>query len=248
MTKSRRKPPWLIAVTVTCFAFSALATSAASAAGQGRSKSPGQVLKAAIASGTEKGSVRVTVHFFSGKTTGELVQDSARQTAKQTVAIGKERISIVLRHDTAYFAGNSQGLTKYFGLSKAVAAELSGRWISISPTDSGFQSVTAGLTLSAALKEVTPTGTVTRGKKKTVNRQPTVSVLGTGSAGGTRTTLFVATRGKPLPVEAVASTGAGSTASGEIVTFSRWGEKVTTPTPSNSIPVSTLSLGTTSGG
>jgi hypothetical protein len=248
MTRNRAKCAWLIAVPGVGVAFTGLVASAASAAGAGPSNAPGQVVKAAIASGTEKGSVRVTVHFFSGKTTGELVQDSARQMAKQTVAIGKERISIVLRNGTAYFAGNSQGLTKYFGLPKAVAAQLSGRWISISPTDSGFQSVTAGLTLSAALKEVTPTGTVTRGKKKTVNRQPTLSVLGTGSAGGPQTTLFVAAHGTPLPVEAVSSTGSGSTASGEIVTFSRWGEKVTTPTPSNSIPVSTLSLGTSSGG
>jgi len=32
-----------------------------------------QILKSAIASAKKIGSVRVTVHFFSGKTTGELV-------------------------------------------------------------------------------------------------------------------------------------------------------------------------------
>ena len=211
-------------------------------------ESPSQVLKTALASATGEGSVRITVHFFSGKTTGVLVEDSSRRTAKQTVAIGRERISIILTHGTAYFAGNSPGLTRYFGISPANASALSGRWIAVSASDSGFKDVTAGLTIKSALKEASPLGSVMRGKRRRVDRRPTVSISGTGSANEPQTTLFVATSGKPLPVEAVSSTRSGEKASGEIITFSRWGETVHTPTPVDSIPVSALSAGSAASG
>jgi hypothetical protein len=223
-----------------------LAPAASATSRSSPTESPRQILSSAMASGFRKGSVRVTVHFYTGNTTGEVVQDSARQSAKQTVAIGKERISIVLSGGTAYFAGNSQGLIKYFGFSAPTAATLSGRWISISPSDTGFGSVTAGLTLTSALAEVRPTGSITGGKRKTVDRQPTMSVSGTGSANEPRTTLFVAAKGRPLPVEAVSSSASGETQSGEIVTFSHWGERVLVPTPSNAVPISTLSFGSAS--
>jgi hypothetical protein len=235
------------AVFVPLFATGGAMTTASGATVPKAAEPPSRLLKAAIASGTKSGSVRVTVHFFSGKTTGELIQDSARQSAKQTVAIGKERISIVLTGGTAYFAGNSVGLVKYFGLSASTAATLAGQWISISPSDSGFQSVTAGMTLSSALREASPTGSISGGKKKKVDRQATVSVSGTGSTSAPRTTLFVAARGRPLPVEAVAESSSGKSAAGEIITFTRWGEKVTVPTPTDAIPVSTLSIGSSSG-
>lgn len=208
-----------LVVGASCFVSGAVVSGFAGAATTASSSPATKELKAAVASASRKGSVRVTVHFFSGKTTGELVQDSARQSAVQTVAIGKERVSIL--NGLAYFSGNIQGLTSYFGLPKPVAATLAGRWVSVSPTDSGFQSVTAGLTLSSALKEASPTGSITKGKQKKVAGQLTQSISGTGSAKVPPTTLFVATKGSLLPVEAVASRGSGKGISGEIVTFSR---------------------------
>lgn len=226
------------------FANIAVAAGAYGASPVERSGTPNQILTSAIASAKKAGSVRVTVHFFSGQTTGELVQDSARASAEQTVAIGKERVSIVLSKGTVYFSGNTQGLVNYFGLTKAVATTLADRWISASSSDSAFPSLVAGLTLSSALKEVSPTGSVVKGKRRTVDGQTTTSLSGTGPAGVARVTLFVAAHGKSLPVEAVGSGGSAKKASGEIVTFSRWGEAVHVPVPSESIPISTLNAGT----
>jgi len=226
----------------------AVASNASAAPPQGPSLSPSQLLTTSLASASGEGSVRVTVHFFSGKVTGELVQDSARLTAEQTVAIGKERVSIVLIGRNAYFVANKLGLSKYFGLSPALAATLSGHWISVTPADWGYQSVTAGLSLAAALGEVRPTGHITEAKRKSVNNQLTIAVSGAGTSSVPRTTLFIAATGRPLPVEAVSSSGDGKTAAGEIVTFSRSGEKVRTPKPTDAIPFSTLSLGSPSAG
>jgi hypothetical protein len=221
----------------------AVAAAAYGATPAERSATATQILKSAIASAQKAGSARVTVHFFSGQTAGELVQDSTRASAEQTVAIGKERVSIVLSEGTVYFSGNTKGLVNYFGLTKAAAATLADRWVSASSSDSAYPSLAAGLTLSSALKEVSPTGSIVRGKPRTVDGRLTTSLSGTGPAGITRVTLFVAADGKSLPVEAVGSGGSAEKASGEIVTFSRWGEAVRVPVPSESIPISTVSAG-----
>jgi hypothetical protein len=226
----------------------ALAAGASPATPVHTSGTGNQILKSAIASAQKAGSVRVTVHFFSGKTTGELVQDSTRTSAEQTVAIGGERVSIVLSAGTVYFSGNTQGLVHYFGLTTAVATTLADQWVSASPSDSAFPSLDAGLTLSAALGEVSPTGSIVMGKRQTVDGQSTMSLSGTGPAGIARLTLFIAAHGKSLPVEAVGSGGSTQKAAGEIVTFSRWGEAVHVPVPATSVPISTLTAGSPAAG
>jgi hypothetical protein len=210
------------------------------------SQTASQELQTAFAAANQEGSVRISVHFFSGNTTGQLQQDTGQNSGVQTVAIGKERISIALIKGVAYFTGNAIGLAKYFGLPQTLAKSLAGRWISVSPTDSGYQSVINGLTLSSAMTEVTPTGAVSLGKPSKVNGKSTVSVVGLSSGGATRITLFIAASGKPLPVEA-ASSGTSKVRSGEIITFSRWGEKVRLPQPTRVIPVSSLQTAKSSG-
>jgi hypothetical protein len=241
-TRKRTRPVSLAVLALACvLSCTAIMSSASGASSTGPKGSAERVLRAALAAATREGSVRVTVHFVAGDTTGEVVQDSAQQSGVQTVAIGKERISIVLVGGRAYFVANLQGLTSYFGLPARSASALTGRWISVSPADSAFQSVIATLTLPSALKEVTPVRTISEGRRSTVDGHSTTSISGTGSSGEARTVLFVAAKGMPLPVEAVVSGGSGKEESGEIVVFSRWGENVHTPVPTDSIPISSLS-------
>ena len=247
VVKRRLRRAALAAGGCTCVFVNIAAAGAGAASAVGKPGAASQILTSAIASAKKAGSVRVTVHFFSGKTTGELVQDSASASAEQTVAIGQERVSIVLSKGTVYFSGNTKGLVKYFGLTEAVATTLADKWISASSSDAAFPSLAAGLTLSSALKEVSPTGSVMQGKHRTIDGHTTTSISGTGPAGVTRVTLFVATHGKALPVEAVGSGGTAEKVSGEIVTFSRWGESVHVPVPSESIPISTLNAGSPTG-
>ena len=79
------------------------------------------------------------MHFFSGSTTGKVVQDSSLRSGEQTVAIGKELASVVLVGGVAYISGNGQGMTSYFGLPTALGPTLAGRWISVQPADSQFR-------------------------------------------------------------------------------------------------------------
>jgi hypothetical protein len=205
-------------------------------------------LERSLSAAKGEGSVRITVEFFSGSTTGKVVQDSSVNSGEQTVAIGKEVASVVLVGGVAYISANGQGMTSYFGLPSSLVPTLSGRWISVHPTDSSFQAVTANVSLASALSNVTPSGTLVTGKRSRADGQPVNSVAGTAAGGGGRLTLFLAAHGRPLPVEAVESSGAGKSAKGEIVTFTRWGEQLHVSTPSGAIPISTLGAASSPGG
>ncbi len=226
---------------VACLLLSLAVTSQASASvAVGSSESLSDALTHSITAATEAGSARITVQFFSGSTTGKVVQDSSLHSGEQTVAIGKELASVVLVGDAAYLSGNSKGLASYFGMPSALASTLAGHWVSVQSTDAAFQAVTANVSLSSALANVTPSGTLTAGKRSKVDRQLVRSISGEAPGGGARLTLFVTANAHSLPVEAVETSGGGSSAKGEIVTFSRWGEHLHVATPTGAVPLSSL--------
>jgi hypothetical protein len=226
-------------ILVGCLSLSEAATSKASDA-LGAPASLHQSLTRALGSAKDAGSARITVQFFSGSTNGRVVQDSTLHTGKQTVAIKNELASVVLTGDTAYISGNSSGLTSYFGLPSSLVSTLAGKWVSVQSADTAFQSVSANISLSSALANVTPSGTLVGGKRSKVDDQWVKSISGQAPGGEGRLTLFVALSKKSLPVEAVESSGSGKSAKGEIVTFTRWGEQVHVPTPAGALPLSAL--------
>ena len=124
------------------------------------------------------GSARISVQFFNGSTSGRVVQDSTLHTGKQTTAIKKEVVSIVLVGGVAYISGNTKGLTSYFGLPSSLASTLTGKWVSIQPTDSFFRSVSANVDLTSALANVTPGGTLVAGKRSRIGGKQVRSIGG----------------------------------------------------------------------
>lgn len=242
LAKSRAAPAVMSCLLGAC------ATLGASAPVAGASTSSVQrALARSLGAARDEGSVRITVDFYSGSTAGKVVQDSAFQSGEQTIAIGKERASVVLVGRMAYISGNGPGMTSYFGLPSSLVPTLTGRWISIRPSDSAFEAVAGNVTLASALANVTPAGNLHPGKRSRVNHQSVRSIAGTARDGG-RLTLFVSAGGHPLPVEAVESSGTGSSAKGEIVRFTRWGEDLHVPKPSAAVPISTLQAAPPAGG
>lgn len=216
---------------------SALASPAAAAA-----KPPplASLLANANAGATHAGSVRVSVNFVSKGQTGTVVVDSAVETGQEALVYGKQAVGIVLTNGVVYITGNSQGLTSYFGLPASSSTALSGRWISFASTDQGYLTFLGDVELSAVLKSVMPTGTLVREKTTSLSGKPVIAIAGRGPAGESRGVLFVQANGAGLPVEAVISNGSGKNASGEIVKFSRWGEKVDPAVPTGAISVAAL--------
>jgi hypothetical protein len=235
-SKTARATPILAACVLSLVLTSEASASVAVAA----TGSVRQELKNSLTAATDAGSARITVQFFSGSTTGKVVQDSSLDSCKQTVAVGKGRASTLLTGGAAYLSGNSAGMTSYFGLPSTLIQTLAGRWISVQATDAAFESVTANLSLPAALAEVTPSGKLVAGKRLRVRGQNVRSIAGTAPGGGGRLTLFVAADARSLPVQAVESQGSGTSARGEIVTFSRWGEPVHVSAPTGAVPISVL--------
>jgi len=212
------------------------------AAAQGPSSNPAQQdLAHSLAAAKEAGTVRITVRFYAGSTTGKVVQDSSLNAGEQTVAIGKEFASVILVRDgSAYISGNTAGLKSFFGLPSAMLPGLLGRWALVEQSDSVYPDVTANVSLQSALPNVTPSGMIDEGKRSRVNGQWVKSIEGSLPGGGGHLVLFVSANKRSLPVEAVESSGTNTSGRGEIVTFSRWGEHVDLPRPSHVVPFSTL--------
>jgi hypothetical protein len=232
-----------------CLLLSLAVTSEASASvAVGSPGTVAQALKHSLSAATEAGSVRITVQFFSGPVTGKVVQDSSLDSGKQTVAIGQEVASVVVVGGAGYFSGNRKGLTSYFGVPTSLVSKVIGHWVSLQASDSAFHSVTANVTLKSALANVTPSGTLIAGKRSKVDRQWVKSIAGTAPGGGGRLTIFIAANGRSLPVKAVELSRTGSSARGEIVTFTRWGEQFHVATPSGSIPIALLRASSSASG
>ncbi len=198
------------------------------------------VLTTATADATHAGSVRATVSFVSNGQSGDLVVDSSPDAGQETLKYGNQSVDIVLVDGVVYISGNRQGLISYFGLPASSGSALSGHWISFGSTDQGYQTFLSDVELPAVLKSVTPTGVLAREKSTNLAGRPVIAIAGKGPAGETRGVLFVQSNGTGLPVEAVISNGSGKKASGEIVRFSRWGEKVDPVAPTGAVSVDAL--------
>jgi hypothetical protein len=201
---------------------------------------PGIAVADAAASATKVGSARVTVQYVSKGTSGRIVEDSTATSGSETIVIGKERVSILFTAGTVYVLSNNQGLTSYFGFPSAAAASFSDRWISIQSNDKGYQELVSDVALTSAIKAATPTGVLMRGRSTRLSGKAVDSISGAGPTGQAKMILFLASRGSHLPVEAVVSSGSAKKGSGEIITFSHWGERVKVLPPSGATPISTL--------
>ena len=169
----------VLGLIVTCAASAPSAASAATPAPSANSSANLQAsLTHSMSAAATRGSARITVQFFTGSTSGKVVQDSTLHTGKQTTAIKKELVSVVLVGGAAYISGNERGLTSYFGLPDSLASTLNGKWVSIQPTDSSFQSITANVDLTSALANVTPSGTLVAGKRSKVDGRQVRSIAG----------------------------------------------------------------------
>jgi hypothetical protein len=235
--------------SITVVGLCLCASTTANAAGASpKTTSLASELATATAEATHAGSVHVAVKFVSNGQTGNVVVDSTASSGQETLTYGKQIVGIVLVNGVVYITGNSQGLVSYFGLPASSGTALSGRWIAFDSSDNGYQTFLSDVALASVLKSVTPTGTLVKEKSSRLLGKKVIAVAGKGPAGEDRGVLFLQSKGNTLPVEAVISNGSGKNAAGEIVTFSRWGEKVDPAVPTGAIPISTLRSESTTGG
>lgn len=174
-------------------------------------------------------------------------QDSGANAGRQVFTIdGNGHATVLVVGGVSYIKGDAAALTGFFGFPAALAMRLVGRWISFHPGDSAggtnYQTVTSGVTLASVADEIRLTGPLTLTAPTVAAGQPVVGIRGDAPAGigdppGSRATLYVASRGRPLPVTFQLIAAAAK----ETVTFSRWGEALHLTVPPNPIPAASLS-------
>lgn len=215
----------------------ALVLLAATLAGCGGSGSSGEASKTVSAiladarqAALSAGSVRVsgTIHD-SGQTIG-LDLNVAEGGGGGTMTIRGSKVDVIRVGNDAYIRADAD-FYRQVGAGSAAGQLLAGKWLKAPTTTPDFRQLLLLTDLhtfvSQALK---PDGNVTKGNEKTVDGQKAIELK--SSKGGS---LFVATSGKPYPIEFV---GAG-TSSGTL-TLSDWGSAKAPSAPKNAIDISAL--------
>jgi hypothetical protein len=236
--------PRLPAAAALAPAAAALALSAALIAGCGSSsssengvaaKSPTEIVTATknaadtassvhVSGSIVSGGVPITIdlHVASGK--GGRGQISENGLSFELIEVG----------GNAYISGSSEFYKHFAGA--AAAQLLQGKWLRAPATTGSFATLASLTNLRALLDSALskPGTKLEKGSTTTIAGQKAVPVTDTTQGG----TLYVATTGKPYPVQ-IAKSGTG----GGTITFSEWDQPVTLTPPANSVSISELQHG-----
>jgi hypothetical protein len=220
----RRIPLALVLLTAT------LAGCGGSGSSGEGSKSVSAILADARQAALAAGTVRVsgTIHD-AGQTIG-LDLNVAQGGGGGTMTIRGSKVDIIRVGNDAYIRAGAE-FYRQVGAGSAAGQLLAGKWLKAPTATPDFRQLLLLTDLhtfvSQALK---PDGKVTKGTEQTVDGQKAIELK--SSQGGS---LFVATSGKPYPIEFV---GTG-TSSGK-VTLSDWGSAKAPSAPKNAIDISAL--------
>lgn len=178
-------------------------------------------------------------------TTEYQTTDVGKDKGSQSVTVqqtgGTATIAVIVIGATAYFKGNSKGLT-LLSFGPSAANSEAGKWISVteSADQSVYQGVAGGLTSSSVATTMSMSGPVTELRKTKVMGQNVLGLKGTaspasGQQSGTTDTLYVAAGPTPLPVELVQD----NPSVGNTYTFSHWGVAPRVSAPGRSVAYQT---------
>lgn len=263
---SRRRRRTVAVVAVICVVALGAAGVAVGVAASPGSSGPTQasssnaatrLLGQAVAATTAAGTFHYVAVAQGGNTNQTTVGAAGRDSGTQRItfdsaAFGTEHFSLVLVSGVVYFEGNAAAIQDQLAVtSRAAAAAHAGRWIALQHSDRPYAALAEGITARSALTQI-------------VIRPHTVSAVRSAdgrriwrlSGGlppvqgqavqGTAHLDIAATTKLPLSYASTTSTGGEQGTSG--FTFSRWGSPVTVTAPSSSIPYSSISPSSGTGG
>jgi hypothetical protein len=222
----------LIAVVLAAIALAGCGGSGSSSSSNGvASKTPAEILTAATAAANSANSVHVSGSIVSGGSPITLdLELVAGKGGRGQISEDGLSFNLIQIDGTAYISG-SPAFYSHFG-GPAAEKLLAGKWLK-APASSGSFSSLGSLTDLDQLLDTTLSkhGALTKGPATTIGGQPALSVSDTSHGG----TLYVATTGKPYPIEI---SKAGKT--GGKITFDRWNDPVKLTAPANAIDLSQL--------
>jgi hypothetical protein len=132
-------------------------------------------------------------------------------------------------------------MVHYFGFTQHERSRLADRWVSLTPSDSGYKTVVTDVTINSDINDLLPsaplTSTITR-----LDGQPVIAITGRPPASqdpprGATVILYVSESTQPLPIEQTLTAPGGISGTS---TLTRWGQPVNVSPPAHAIPVSTI--------
>lgn len=210
---------------------------AATLAGCGGSGSNGEASKSASAiladarqAALAADSVRISGTIRESGQTIALDLSVTKTGGGGTMTIQGSKVDVIRVGDTAYIRAGADFYSKV-GAGAAAGKLLAGKWLKLPTSTPNFAQLIELTDLRAfAAQALKAPGTLTKGAEKTVDGQEAIELK--SSKGGS---LFVATKGKPYPVEFVR----GGASSGT-VTLSDWGAAKAPTAPKGAIDISAL--------
>jgi hypothetical protein len=204
-----------------------------SSAGNGvAAKAPAEVVAAAKVAGDSASSVHVSGSIVSGGSPITLdLELLAGKGGRGQISENGLSFDLIQVGGTAYISGSPSFYSRFGG--PAAAQLFKGKWLKASTSSSGTFSTLASLTDLGKLLDtaLASHGTLAKGATTTVAGQQVLGVTDVSHSG----TLYVATTGKPYPIEIVKS-GLG----GGKILFDRWNASVALAAPKNSIDLAQL--------
>jgi len=191
-------------------------------------KTAAQVLALTVTAAKSEGSVHLGNTNTSGPAGGGTYDVNATEGRQTTTGGNQGNSDLLVVPGHAYLKGDAAFLQNSFGFPAADASLYASKWISFVPSDPGYQQIVDGDTLSSALVESSPTGTLTLTPTRSLDGQTVEGVSGglprdivQGGAKGSQV-LYVSTTAPYLPVEVVTSGSLDGQSGTTVVTFSRW--------------------------
>jgi hypothetical protein len=207
------------------------------------------------------GGARSSLHYVStsggGGITTTIVGDVNKTSGTQTITVknGKVTATMVIRligHE-AYFKGAAAAIYVLIGLTTAQSAAAAGRWVSVVPSNSVYNSTAAALTVGSVMSEITlsPPITGTRNLVSAGQRLTEISGAWTGTgitAKDHATAKLDVTRGAksvPFRFSGVVPATATSSRFVDNLVVTKWGEAVRVAPPVSAVPLSQVLRTTT---
>ena len=197
------------------------------------SKTPTEIVAASRAAADAASSAHVSGSIVSGGSPVTLDLQLAANGGHGQLALNGLGFELIESGGTVYIKGSS---AFYRHIGGAAAAQLlQGRWLKASTSTPEFASISSLTDLHRLIDAtVARHGTLVKTATTIVNGKHVVGVTDQSQGG----TLYVATSGKPYPVQ-IAKTGTG----GGTLSFDRWNQPVSISPPANAIDLAQLRSG-----
>jgi len=193
-------------------------------------KSPEQIVAASKAAAESATSVHVSGTIVSN---GAPITLDLQQLRRGQLSVGGLGFEVIQTGGTVYIKG-SEAFYRHIGGATA-AQLLQGRWLKASTASREFASISSLTDLRQLVDaSLEHRGALTKAGTTHVNGQAVVGVSDQTKGG----TLYIATTGKPYPVQITKAGGGGGA-----VSFQGWNQPVTIVAPANALDINQLRRG-----